>query len=102
MPKFALFVKLEAKKGKEAEVEALLNSSLSTVENEHGTLSWYAIRMGPSTYGIFDTFSDNAGREAHLNGKVAKALMAKAGDLLTKPPSIEKIDVLAAKMPEVV
>ncbi len=100
MPQQALYVKLEAKNGKEAEVEDFLRSGLSIVENEPATISWYALRMGPSTFGIFDTFPDEEGRQAHLNGEVAKALMAKASELLSEPPSIQKIDVLAAKVPE--
>jgi len=100
MPKLALYVKLEAKPGKEALVEQFLKDGLSIVENEPATMTWYALRMGPSTFGIFDTFSDEEGREAHLSGEVAKALMAKAGDLLSNPPSIQKVDVLAAKLPE--
>jgi quinol monooxygenase YgiN len=95
--KFALYVRLEAKPGKEADVEKFLHSGLALVQQEPGTASWYAIKMGPSTYGIFDTFRDEAGRNAHLNGQVAAALMAHAGDLLREPPRIEKVDVLASK-----
>lgn len=99
MVKVALLVRLEAKPGKEAEVESFLKSGLAIVEEEPATTSWFAIRMGPSTFGIFDAFPDESGREAHLNGRVAAALMAKASDLLAQPPVIEKIDVLAAKLP---
>ena len=95
----ALFVRLEAKPGKEAEVESFLKSGLAIVEEEPATTAWFAIRMGPSTFGIFDAFPDESGREAHLNGRVAAALMAKASDLLAQPPAIEKVDVLAAKLP---
>jgi len=94
-----LLVRLEAKPGKEAEVESFLKSGLAIVEEEPATTAWFAIRMGPSTFGIFDTFPDESGRQAHLNGRVAAALMAKASDLLAQPPVIEKIDVLAAKLP---
>lgn len=94
----ALFVRLEAKPGKEAEVESFLKSGLAVVQEEPATTTWYAIRMGPSTFGIFDTFPDDSGRQAHLTGKVAAALMAKAPDLLAQPPAIEKVDVLAAKL----
>ena len=94
----ALFVRLEAKPGKEEEVESFLKSGLSLVQQEPATIAWFGIRLGPSTFGIFDAFPDEAGRQAHLNGKVAAALMAKAGDLLSQPPSIEKVDVLAAKL----
>jgi quinol monooxygenase YgiN len=94
----ALFVRLEAKPGKEAEVENFLNSGLALVQEEPDTTAWFAIRMGPSTFGIFDAFPDDSGRDAHLNGRVAAALMAKASDLLAQAPVIEKVDVLAAKL----
>jgi len=94
--KVALWVRLEAKAGKEKDVESFLRSGLSLVQQEAATLSWYAIRLNASTFGIFDTFADDGGRQAHLSGRVAEALMAKAGELLAKPPSIEKIDVVAA------
>src|SRR5215471_5879963 len=96
MVKTALFVRLEAKPGKEQEVADFLKSGLSLVQQEPATISWFGIRLGPSTFAIFDAFPDEAGRQAHLNGKVAAALMAKAGDLLSQPPTIEKADVLAA------
>jgi quinol monooxygenase YgiN len=94
----ALFVRLEAKPGKEEEVESFLKSGLSLVQQEPATIAWFGIRLGPSTFGIFDAFPDEAGRQAHLTGKVAAALMARAGELLSQPPSIEKADVLAAKL----
>jgi quinol monooxygenase YgiN len=96
MVKTALFVRLEAKPGKEEEVANFLKSGLSLVQQEPATISWFGIRLGPSTFAIFDAFPDEAGRQAHLNGRVAAALMAKAGELLSQPPSIEKADVLAA------
>jgi len=99
MVKTALFVRLQAKPGKEKEVEDFLLSGLPIVEKEPATTAWFGIRFGPSTFGIFDAFPDEAAREAHLSGKVAAALMAKAGELLATPPSIEKVDVLAAKLP---
>jgi quinol monooxygenase YgiN len=99
MATVALLVRLEAKPGKEAEMESFLRSGLAIVQQEPATTTWYAIRMGASTFGIFDTFPDDAGRQAHLSGRVAAALMAKAPDLLAKPPQIEKVDVLAAKIP---
>ncbi len=95
----ALYVRLEAKPGKEAEVESFLKGGLAIVEEEPATTAWFALRMGPSTFGIFDAFPDEAGRQAHLSGRVAAALMAKAPDLLAEPPSINKVDVLAAKLP---
>lgn len=99
MVKVGLFVKLESKPGKEAEVEAFLRGGLAIVEEEPATIAWFAIRLGPSTFGIFDAFPDDEGRQAHLTGRVAAALMAQAPDLLARPPSIENVDVLAAKLP---
>jgi quinol monooxygenase YgiN len=95
----ALFVRLEAKPGKEAEVESFLRSGLAIVQEEPATTAWFAIRFGPTTFGIFDAFPDESGRQAHLSGRVAAALMAKAPELLAQPPSIEKVDVLEAKLP---
>lgn len=97
MVKKGLFVKLEAKPGKEGEVEAFLNSGPGLVQAEPLTVTWYAVKFGPSTFGIFDTFAGDEGRDAHLNGAVAAALMKNAADLLATPPKIEKIDVLASK-----
>ena len=97
--KVALLVRLEAKPGKENEVEQFLRGGLEIVQDEPATTTWYALRLGPSTFGIFDTFPDDSGRQAHLSGRVAAALMAKAGELLSKPPQIEKVDILAAKLP---
>jgi quinol monooxygenase YgiN len=99
MVKKALFVRLEAKPGKENEVAQFLQSGLPIVQKEPGTTAWFGIKLGPSTFGIFDAFPDEAGREAHLTGKVAAALMARASELFSRPPSIEKVDVLAAKLP---
>lgn len=99
MVKLALYVRLEAKPGKEQDVEAFLLSGLPLVEEEPATSAWFGLKLGPTTYAIFDAFPDEAGREAHLNGKVAAALMAQAGELLASPPSINKVDVLAAKLP---
>jgi quinol monooxygenase YgiN len=98
MVSVALFVRLEAKLGKEAEVEAFLKGGLAIVEEEPSTIVWFGVRIGPSTFGIFDAFPDESGREAHLAGRVAAALMAKAPDLLAEPPKIERIDVLAVKL----
>ena len=80
-------------------MESFLNSGLALVQEEPETTAWFAIRMGPSTFGIFDAFPDDSGRQAHLTGKVAAALMAKASELLAQPPSIQKVDILAAKLP---
>lgn len=95
----ALWVKLDAKAGKEEEVAEFLRGGLSIVQDEPATITWYALKLGPSTYGIFDTFPDDAGRDAHLAGRVAEALMAKASELLLTPPQIDKVEVLAAKLP---
>src|SRR5207253_1168313 len=100
MVKVALFVRLEAKPGKEKDVESFLMEGLPLVMEEPATVAWFGIRLGPSTFGIFDAFPDEAGRQAHLSGQVAAALMAKAPELLAKPPVIEKVDVLAAKLPK--
>lgn len=100
MVKVALFVRLEAKPGKGADVEKFLRGGLSVVEEEPATIAWFAIRLGPSTFGIFDAFPDESGRQAHLSGQVAAALMEKASDLFAQPPSIEKVDILAAKLPK--
>jgi quinol monooxygenase YgiN len=97
--KEALWVALEAKPGKEKDLENFLAGALPLVQAEPATITWYAIRMGPGKFGIFDTFPDDAGRDAHLQGKVAAALMAKAEELLAKPPRIEKVSILAAKSP---
>ena len=99
MVKVALAVKLEAKSGKEAEVEKFLRDGLSIVQQEPATTAWFALRFGQTTFGIFDAFPDEAGRQAHLSGQVAAALMQRAPELLAQPPSIEKVDVLAAKLP---
>jgi quinol monooxygenase YgiN len=99
MVKVALLVRLEAKEGKEQEVEDFLVSGLQLVMAEPATTSWFALRFGPSSFGIFDAFPDEAGRQAHLAGRVAEQLIAKAGDLLSSPPIIEKVDLLAAKVP---
>jgi quinol monooxygenase YgiN len=89
---------LEAKPGKEQEVEKFLLGGLSIVQQESATTTWYALRLGPSTFGIFDTFPDESGRQAHLSGRVAAALKEKASELFSNPPSIEKIDLIAAKL----
>jgi len=99
MSKVALYVPLEAKPGKEKEVAEFLKSALPLVEAEPGTVTWFAIQEGPSSFAIFDTFDDEAGRDAHLNVKVAAALMAKADEILAKPPAIHKIGILADKLP---
>jgi quinol monooxygenase YgiN len=100
MVKVALLVRLEAKPGKEEEVARFLEGGLSVVQDEPETTAWFAVRFGPSTFGIFDAFPDEPGRQAHLSGRVAAALMAKAPELLAQPPDIEKLDVIAAKLPE--
>lgn len=93
-----LYVRIEAIPGKEADVEAFLNGGLALVNEEPETVAWFAIRIDASTFGIFDAFPGEEGRDAHLNGKVAAALMASVGDIIEQP-TIEKVDVLAAKLP---
>jgi quinol monooxygenase YgiN len=95
-----LLVRLEAKQGKEQELANFLRGALPLAEEEPATIAWFAIQMSPSTFGIFDVFPDDAGRQAHLGGRIAAALMAKAPDLLAQPPSIENVDVLANKLPQ--
>lgn len=97
MSKLAIWAQLEAKPGKEKELEEFLKSALPLAEREPGTITWYAIKMGPGKYGIFDTFADENGRNAHLNGEIAKALFAKADQLLATAPKIDKPELLAAK-----
>lgn len=99
MPKVALLVRLEAKPGKEADIEAFLNGGLALVEEEPATVAWFAVRFGPSTFGIFDAFPDEAGRQAHLAGRVGQALGERAAELFAQPPAIEMLDVLAVKLP---
>ena len=94
-----LLARLEAKPGKEAEVGGFIEGAVALANREASTIAWFAVRLGPSTFGIFDVFPDEAGRQAHLNGPIAQALMAKASELLSQPPTIERLDVLAAKLP---
>ncbi len=94
-----LLLRLEAKPGREAELAAFLKDGLPYVQQEPATIAWFGIQIGPSTFGIFDAFPDDAGRQAHIAGRLADVLRAKAGDLLAKPPSIETVDILAAKLP---
>ncbi|MBA3356386.1 MAG: antibiotic biosynthesis monooxygenase [Pyrinomonadaceae bacterium] len=99
MVKLALLVRLEAKPGKEDEVADFLRGGLALVESEPGTTAWFAIQLGPTTFGIFDAFPDEAARQSHLSGKVAAALKEKASELFAQVPTIEKCDVLTAKFP---
>ncbi len=97
MDKFAILGLLEAKPGKEKELEVFLKSAQPLAVAEPATTTWYAVKLGPARFGIFDTFQDEAGRQAHLSGEIAKALMAKAGELLAKPPQLEMLEILASK-----
>ena len=99
MPKLSLFVRLEAKPGKEADVAAFLAKGLELAQQEATTPVWFALRLGPSTFGVFDAFEDEAARQAHLDGPIAQALMAQAPQLLASPPVIERVDVLGVKLP---
>ncbi len=98
MVRIGLLAKLQAKPGKEAEVAKFLEGALPLANQEAGTVVWFAIRLGPSTFGIFDAFAEESARQAHLSGPIASALMAKAAELLAEPPQIDKIDILAAKL----
>ena len=100
MYKVALLARLEAKPGKENDVAKFLETGLSLANQEATTPIWFALRLGPGTFGVFDAFTDESGRQAHLNGPIAKALMAQAAELFSKPPVIERIDVLGAKLPK--
>ena len=100
MEKTGLLVVLEAKAGKEAELETFLKAGLPLAQQERATIAWFGFRLAPDKFGIFDVFPDEAGRQAHLTGPIAAALMAKAESLLAAPPKIEKLDVLAAKLKE--
>jgi quinol monooxygenase YgiN len=95
----ALLARLEAKTGKENDVAKFLETGLALANQEATTPVWFALRLGPTTFGIFDAFTDERGRQAHLNGPIAKALMAQAPDLFSRPPAIEPIEVLGAKVP---
>lgn len=98
MLSLGLFVRLEAKPGKEKEVSDFLSQALELANQEKTTPLWFALRLGPSTFAVSDFFHDEAGRQAHLNGPIAKALMAQAANLLAAPPSIEKTEILGAKI----
>jgi quinol monooxygenase YgiN len=100
MVKVALLVRLEAKSGKETAVAKFLEGALSLANQESTTPVWFALRLGPSSFGIFDAFPDDAGRKAHLAGPIAAALMANATELLAQPPQIEQVDLLAVKLPK--
>jgi quinol monooxygenase YgiN len=97
MAKLALYVPLKAKPGKEAEVEAFLKQGAQMAEDEAGTVTWYGLKEDEGLYSVFDTFDDEAGRDAHLNGPIAKALMAKAAELFAEPPKIHQITLIAKK-----
>jgi quinol monooxygenase YgiN len=97
MAKYAIWVMLKAKPGKEADVEAFLKQGAAMSQDEPKTVNWYGVKIAPDMYGVFDTFDDEAGRDAHLNGEIAKALMASAPDLFSNEIRIEKMEILADK-----
>ena len=99
MSKLAIWAEVEAKPGKEQAVAEFLKSAQALAEKEPGTITWYAVKLGGAKFGIFDTFTDEKGREAHLTGEIAKALFAKAPELFVKEPGVHKLDILAAKVP---
>ena len=99
MARLGLYVSLEAKPGKEGDLAAFLEQGLEMANQEQATPVWFAVRLGATSFAIFDAFADEAGREAHLGGPIAAALMARAGELLAAAPSIERFDVIGAKLP---
>src|SRR3954462_8117592 len=100
MVSVGILARLEAKPGKEADVEAFLRKGLEAVKHEEpGTVAWFALRLGPSTFGVFDAFEDEAGRQAHMNGSVAGELVARMDELLASPPTIERPEIFAVKLP---
>ena len=101
MSKLAIWAELEAKPGKEQEVANFLKSAQPLAEKGQGTVTWYAMKLGGPKFGIFDTFADEKGRDAHLTGEIAKALFARAQELFAKEPAIHKLELLAAKVPGV-
>jgi quinol monooxygenase YgiN len=98
MVKVALLVRLEARPGQEEALESFLKGALPLANQEMFTPVWFALKLGPATFGIFDAFTDDSGRKAHLAGRIAAALMAKAGELLSEPPRIEEVEILASKI----
>src|SRR5258705_12495238 len=94
----SLWVLLHAKPEKAQEVAQFLTDAVTLANQEARTIVWFALKLGPTTFGVFDAFADDRGRQAHLEGPIAKALMAKASELLSEPPKIEHVDVLAAKL----
>ncbi len=99
-PSHALLVRLEAKPDKSEELEQFLKKALTLAKQEESTRHWFALKLGPTTFGIFDTFMDEEGRQAHLHGEIATALKKKSDELLATPPDIRKVDLLAVKSPE--
>lgn len=97
MAKQAIWVMLKANPGKEEEVESFLNQGAALAEEEPGTVTWYGVKLAPGTYGVFDTFDDEAGRDAHLTGPIAQALMAKAAELFSNEIKIERMEILSSK-----
>ncbi len=98
MSKLALYVRLKPKPGKEKDVEAFLAQGATMAKDEPLTVTWYGIKEDDGFYSVFDTFDDEAGRDAHLNGEIAKALMASADELFAEPPQINKITIIAEKL----
>lgn len=96
MKNLGLLATLKAKKGKEMEVLNFIKEAVNLARKEEKTITWYSFRIDESTFGIFDTFEHESGRDAHLNGKIATELMAKASELLTEPPTIKKVEILSA------
>ena len=98
MVKLAFFARFEAKSGKEEAVAKFLETALDMARKEPATINWYALRLSPTTFGVFDTFNDEDGRQRHINGPIGQALMANAPELFSSPPSIEPVQVLGSKI----
>jgi quinol monooxygenase YgiN len=99
MTTVSIYVELKAKPGKESELASFLKSAQGLAVEEKGTIAWFAVRFDANTFAIFDAFKDEAGRDAHLSGPIAVALMGRAEELLAVPPAIRKANVLADKLP---
>jgi quinol monooxygenase YgiN len=99
MVSVGLYVPLRARPGKEEDVAKFLEQGATLVEGEPATVAWFALRLGPSEFAVFDAFPDESGRQAHVSGAVADALMAQADDLFESPPDIQQVDIIASKLP---
>ncbi|MXM64381.1 antibiotic biosynthesis monooxygenase [Streptomyces sp. HUCO-GS316] len=99
MNKLGLLVRIEAKPEYADQVEALLRDALQLAQQEDHTVAWFAFRQSATTFGIFDSFDDEEGRQGHLKGRIAAALMEAAPTMLSEAPDIRPVDLLAVKLP---